>query len=138
MKSKRLLKFYFFSDNLNSALDNLIIQTALDSMNCERGGEYYAEKICALSGVKCSLAELWNYLDNVMRGLTEGETAALKYYGAVRHGLSVIPENARKAIKRAAVKFSRRARFIYRYRRGIELVNRYYCLISAENPFTRD
>lgn len=133
MKRKRLLRFYFFSDSLNAALDNLITETALVSMNGERGGEYYAEKICGLLGVKCNLSELWNYLDGVMRGFTEKETAALKYYGATREGLSVIPENARRAVRSAAMKFTRKARHIYKYPRGIELVNAsYYCLISVK------
>ena len=73
MKSKRLIRFYFAADELNCALDNLILQNACNTRDFVRGGEFYAERIIEIIEIKSELGRLWNYLDKVMEGFGEGE-----------------------------------------------------------------
>lgn len=128
MKSKQLLKFYFYADGLNRALDNLILKNACNT-DYRLGGEYCADKICGIIAAKQRLSELWGYLDKVMGELTDGEREILKFYGAMRGGTGRLSEASRREIKRVTVKFTRHARRIERFAEGVRLVKRYYCLI---------
>ncbi len=131
MKSKRILKFYFFAESLNSALDNLIQKFAVDSSDFTRGGDYYAEKICEIVEEKGKLGELWNYLDKVMCAFTVCEKKVLRFYGATRRGISSFTEDERREIKRVTVKFGRHAKGLERFKDGVGLVGKYYCLLHA-------
>lgn len=128
MKSKQLIRFYFSADNVNKALDNLILDEALKSANYGKSCEYYAERIFALIEAKAELNRLWNYLDGVVSALTQREREVLKFYGGLRVGLSKLAVRQAKEVKRVTVKFTRHARFLGRYGEGVRLVNKYYCL----------
>lgn len=131
MKSKKLLRFYFASEELNRALDNFIVKAAYDSGGLAGGGLIYAERICALIRAKRELGELWGYLDRVIGGLAEEERLILAKYGRMRRGISKVEESERRAIRRAAVKFSRHARRLGKYTEGIRLVGEYYSLLRC-------
>ena len=128
MKSKQLIKFYFSADNVNKALDNLILDKALKSANHTRSCEYYAERITALIGAKEELSRLWSYLDAVVSSLSERERSVLRFYAGLRPGLSKLTLERAKEVKRVTVKFTRHARLIGRYGEGVQLVKKYYCL----------
>lgn len=128
MKSKQLLKFYFYADGLNRALDNLILKYACNT-DYSLGGEYFADKICGVIGAKQRLSELWGYLDKVMGEFSDSEREVLRFYGAMRGGTARLSEDSRREIKRVTVKFTRHARYIGRFGEGVRLVKKYYCLI---------
>ena len=128
MKSKQLIRFYFSADNVNRALDNLILDKALKSANSGKSCEYYAERITALIGAKEELSKLWNYLDTVVSSLSEQEKTVLRFYAGLRVGLSRLTLAQAKEVKRVTVKFTRHARFVGRYGEGVRLVKKYYCL----------
>ena len=128
MKSKQLIRFYFSADNINKALDNLILDKALKSANYPGSCEYFAERILALIDAKKELSKLWGYLDGVLSSFSEGERSVLKFYGTLRTGVSKLSCARVKDIKRVTIKFTRRARFIERYGEGVRLVKEYYCL----------
>lgn len=130
MKCKRLLKFYFYADALNAALDRLISAVAVKSY--EAGAGYQsAEKIMSVIDAKDELSKLWRYLDGVMNGLNESDIETLRYYGGLRVGSKSLGEDAVREIKRAVSKFTRRARFIGRFDRAVSLVREYYCLLDS-------
>lgn len=130
MKSKQLLRFYFSAESMNRALDNLIIKNALSSVDCGRDGKYYADKICALICAKSELSSLWSYLDGIVRTFDKSEKTILRFYGTLRGGTTKLSIQNKREIKRVAVKFARRTRFLDRYSEGVKLVGKYYCLIK--------
>lgn len=129
MRSKQLLKFYFSADKLNRALDNLITQNALSSADYHFDAEYYAERICAIIGCKKQLSMLWRYLDGVISAFSAREKKVLAFYGALRGGITALPADVKKEIKKVTVKFTRHARNIAAYADGVKLVGGYYCLL---------
>lgn len=130
MKCKRLLKFYFYADALNAALDRLISAVAVKSY--EAGAGYQsAERIMSVIDAKDELSRLWRYLDGVMRGLKENDIKTLRYYGGLRTGIKSLGEDKAREIRRVVVKFTRRARFIGRFGRAVSLVREYYCLLDS-------
>lgn len=131
MKSKRILKFYFFADGLNGALDNYIMKLAVSSGDPVRGGEYFARKICSIIEEKSALGELWQYLDGVLGAFSKSEKRILRFYGATRRGISSFTQAERREIKRVTVKFSRHAAGLARFAQGLELLGKYYCLLRA-------
>jgi len=131
MNCKQLLKFYFFAESLDKALNDLIMRSACDYDEFMRGCEYGADKICGLIEEKCRLGELWEYLDGIMGTFSVGERKILKFYGGLRTGTSRLKEEWRREIKRVTVKFVRRARGLGRFGEGMGLVKRYFCLITA-------
>ncbi len=130
MKVKRLLKFYFCADGLDGALNNLIMRRAL---NLECSALAAAEGICDLLEEKSELSRLWGYMNRVMAGMPRGEAETLKSYALLRTGFSRLTEDMRKEYKRVTVKYFRRARNVVRYEKAIELINKYYCLISVSS-----
>lgn len=129
MKCKQILRFYFNADELERALDNLIITHACRSADCAKGGEYYAKKILAVIGAKEQLSELWRYLDGIISELKDEEVQTLKDYALLRCGIRKLSEAKQREIKRAVIKFSRHARSLERYAEGVRLVGEYYCLM---------
>lgn len=129
IKSKRLLRFYFKADELDGALNNLILTYAYRSADCVKGGEFYAERILAITESKKRLAELWEYLDGIISALKSGEVETLKCYALMRCGIRRLDEAERRAIKRVVIKFSRHARVLARFDEGVRLVGEYYCLL---------
>ena len=129
IKSKRLLRFYFNADELERALDNLIITHAYRSADCAKGGEYCSNRIIDLIESKKTLSELWRYLDGVISEFKDGEIETLKGYALSRCGIKRLEETRRREIKRVLVKFVRHARSVERFAEGMRLVGEYYCLI---------
>ncbi len=129
MKSKQIIRFYFSADNINKALDNLIMDKALKSAAFGKSCEYYAERILALIDAKRELSRLWRYIDTVISSMTVQERAVLRFYGGLRVGLSWLTKARVKEVKRVTVKFTRRARRIENFNEGVRLVKEYYCLM---------
>lgn len=128
MKSKAILRFYFKADDLNRAIDNLILASACRSASSARGVDC-AEKILSLISVKDSLSELWGRIDSVMEKLGEPDRRTLKYYSALRCGISKLGEEEQREIRRAVIKFKRHAGAVERCAEGLRLVGEYYCLL---------
>ena len=128
MKVKRVLRFYFSAESLERAFDKLILSNACSSA-LVRGGYSCAEEICNLVGEKQELSKLWGYLDGVMGGLSETERLSLENYAGMRCGIKKLCEMKQKEIKRAAMKFTRRARRLESFDKALNLVGKYYCLI---------
>ena len=129
IKSKRILRFYFKADELNRALDNLIINCACSSADCTKAVERYADKIIKLIGAKGELAGFWRYLDGVISALNERDRDTLREYSLMRCGIKRLNEVRQREIKRAVIKFVRHARSLDRFKEGLRLVGEYYCLI---------
>lgn len=128
MKIKLLLRFYFSAEKLNGALDNVILLLAEKSASeCGRG-EYYAEKICAVIYEKARLAELYRYLEKIMSKFNLNDFNVLKFYALTRCGVKRFPAEICRKIKSAAVKFTRKARFIENYEKEVKIAGKYYCL----------
>lgn len=129
MKYKQILRFYFNADELERALENLIMMHACRSADCVKGGEHYAEKILALIEAKEKLSELWQYLDGVISAIKSDEVQVLKSYALMRYGIRRLDEAKQREIKRVVIKFTRHARSLERYPEGVYLVGEYYCLM---------
>ena len=112
MNVKRILRFYFYADTLEKVFDGIIFHSALSSAYIAES-ELCAERICGLIGEK-------------------QERSALYRYASLRCGIKKLSDEERKAIKRAAVKFTRRARRIESFSEALRLVGKYYSLIPSE------
>ena len=126
MRVKRILKFYFCAEKLNSAFDNLILKNA--SSPCA-DGQAGAERICGLIWEKQQLQMLWGYLDGIIEGFSERDRASLAEYADKRIGLKKLSVSERNELRRAVVKFTRRAKRLYCFADGAGLVDKYYCLL---------
>ena len=131
MNVKRILRFYFYADTLEKVFDGIIFHSALSSAYIAES-ELCAERICGLIGEKQELSEFWEYLDKILSGFSENERSALYRYASLRCGIKKLSDEERKAIKRAAVKFTRRARRIESFFFFFRLVGKYYSLIPSE------
>lgn len=129
MRTKRILRFYFKADEFERALQNLILADACRSADYTKEGNFYAQRIINLISAKQSLAKLWEYLDGVLGGFTDGEKLTMKEYALSRTGISRLRESRKREIKRTLIKFTRRARRLKNFGEGIRVVNRYYCLV---------
>ena len=129
MVTKKILRFYFGADSLERAFDNLIINKAFDF-----GADTLetAEKLCSVIGEKMRLERLWAYLDGVICSLSEEDKGALSLY-ASRRGVP-FNDNERRAVKRAVIKFTRRARRLGEFKGDISILKKYYCLITVATP----
>ncbi len=130
MKIKRILRFYFFCESLDRALDNLIMKKALVT-GADSDGVKAAECICKVIYDKSRLSDLWRYMDGIMTSLSDDDLAALKGYAAARGSVKSFDDKTRKEWRRAAVKFRRRARRLDRFSESLKLVGKYYCLLSS-------
>ncbi len=128
MKSKKILKFYFNVDDLERAVNSLISAIAIKSYDVFNDGEKTAERILKLVEVKKELGRLWNYLDGVVSGLDERDAATLKNYASMRGGISALPKGEQREVRRAVVKFVRRARNVERFAEGLAAAREFYCL----------
>ncbi len=134
MNGKRILRFYFSADSLNAAMDNLIERAAFSSRDIYRDGDYYAEKIIAVIEAKRQLSLLWGYLNAVVSGLPERDEQILASYAMMRTGLSKLSPDGEREVRRALIKFVRRAkRGIDRFGAGLKIVDECYALISADS-----
>lgn len=122
MKIKLLLRFYFFADGAESAIDNRILKLACSP--CADALES-AESICGLIFEKSELSKLWRYLDGVIGSMPADDADRLRFYAGKRGGLT---EEEKKGVKRAVMKFVRRARGAERFEEGIKLAGKYACL----------
>ena len=125
MKPKKILRFYFGAASLERALDNLIKVKAFDF--CSDTLET-AEKLCAVIGEKMGLERLWSYLDGVISTFSDDEREVLSDYAMRRTPLK---ESERKPVKRAVIKFTRRARRLCDFKDGISVLKKYYSLIKV-------
>ena len=128
LKVKMLLKFYFCADSLNKAFDNIILKRA-----CAYGevGRDTFESICALIGEKTMLSGLWSYIDAVVRAMPDGDVPLLEEYALLRTGLKCVEAERAKAMRRAAVKFARRALRLENFGKEIKAVERYCSLLKG-------
>ncbi len=131
MKTKRLLRFYFYSEGINGAIDNLINKFAFF---CDgyHDGLFYAEKVCELVGVKLSLGGLWDYIDGIICKFTQTEKNVLRFYGSTRKSIAGLSADSKREIKRVTVKFTRRVRLTERHSEALNYLNKYYCLICLD------
>lgn len=129
MKIKRLLKFYFSADSLERAFDKLIVARACSSGANLADGAECAEYLIELIWEKSELQRLWAYLDGVIAGLSERDCRTLRTYSQMRYGLTSVDAERRKEIRRAAVKFRRRARRTEDFYAGVALVGKYYAML---------
>ncbi len=130
---KKLLRFYFSADKLNTALDGIILQIAVKSgSDLYSGGERYFERISKILSVKTSLEELWGRLDSVIANMTERDRVTLSVYAAARAGTARLKEGERREMHRALTKFSRRAEGIVSACGNVyPLICEYYCFLYA-------
>lgn len=133
LKVKKILRFYFFAESLNCALDNLILKLALSPLS---DTENSAERITDIITRKRALNVFWQYLDGVVKTMSEEDRTVLKSYCGMRVGLKSLGKEEQKAVKRAAVKFTRRARRIDGFFEEMRLVSGYYSLITCRDGRT--
>ena len=129
LKVKRLLKFYFCVDSLERAINGMIAAKAAASWVSAGGGMSCAEDILKYTQEKDELSALWNYLDGVICSLKKDEAAILENYALMRCGIARLCDERRKEIKRAAMKFRRRAHRLLDFSGALALVGKYYCLL---------
>ena len=129
MKVKRILRFYYCAEGLERAFDNLIMKIATSSFDksCFQG----ADRLCRIIEEKSELSRLWEYLDGIIPRLSEEERASLEEYAKLRCGIKKLDADDVKRLRRAVVKFKRRARRLNNFSKGVELVGKYYCLIPV-------
>ena len=118
MKTKQLLRFYFYADGAERAIDNLITYIACSGCAAERA----AERIIYLRDCKDRLSELWAYLDGVISRFGAERSFLLGYVSGERAG-------DEKALKRVLMRFRRRARGVERFGDALALLSKYivYC-----------
>ena len=126
VKPKKILRFYFGADSLERAFDNLITSKAFDT---EGDALENAEKICLIIDEKMRLERLWTYLDGIISILSGEEKSVLMHYSARR--VPAIGEAERRAVRRAVIKFTRRARRLNDFEEAFNILKKYYCLISV-------
>ena len=129
MKVKRILRFYYCAEGLERAFDNLIMKIAVSSFDksCFSG----ADRLCRIIAEKSELSRLWDYLDGIIPCLSEEERVSLEEYAKMRCGIKKLGADDVKRLRRAVVKFKRRARRLNNFSKGVELVGKYYCLIPV-------
>ncbi|MDE6597417.1 MAG: hypothetical protein K2K60_02125 [Clostridia bacterium] len=130
MKVKRILRFYYFCESLERALDNIILKKAL-AVGEYSMGQKSAEFILSVIEEKKKLSDLWLYIDGIIKRLDGADRVSLKCYAAARGSVKSFDEVVRKEWRRAAVKFRRRARRIDDFAEAIKLVGKYYCLLAV-------
>lgn len=129
MKVKRLLKFYFCAEELNSALDDIIMRKAAGSA-MGACAEECADDILKIISAKQELNRLWNYLDKIFAGLGREDIIRLERYAMMRCGLKMLGSEERKGIHSSLMKFSRRnLNFGSRFDVAMKVLGAYYCLI---------
>lgn len=126
MKTKTVLRFYFRAENVERVYNNLILKNAL---SLDGLGLCRAERVCEFIKEKDELADLWNYVDGIISGFKECDRAALKLYADLRAGLKSCGGETVKAVKRAVIKFKRRAVRLEGFEKALLLVARYVCLL---------
>lgn len=129
LKVKKLLRFYYCAEGLERAFDNLILKIAISSY--DKGCFSGADRLCRIIDEKSELSKLWNYLDGIIPNLSEEEKASLEEYAKMRCGIKRLGADDIKRLRRAVIKFRRRARRLDGFSRGVELVGKYYCLIPV-------
>ena len=129
MKVKRILRFYYCAENLERAFDNLIFKIASSSF--DKSSFDCADRLCRIIDEKSELAKLWSYLDGIIHVLSEEERLSLEEYAKMRCGIKRLGADDIKRLRRAVVKFRRHAHRLEGFSRGLNLVYKYYCLMSA-------
>lgn len=126
MKIKRILKFYFYAENIDLHFGRLIERYACDP-NADCGETL--ERINILIDEKQRLNRLWSYIDMVAGGLKADEAKALKRYSEMRTSIKKLDKETERSIRRAGVKFVRHARRLESFGVEMRLVNKYYALL---------
>lgn len=122
MKIKTFLRFYFGAEDLNGKIDRLIL---FNASKCDT--DY--ERIIELAADKARLCRLMGYLNEVFDRLTPEDLQTLCRYAGMRRGLNGLAKEDRREIKRAAMKFARRLKYIESYAEEIETLLKYRCLL---------
>lgn len=126
MRTKTVLRFYFRAENIERVYDNVILKNAL---NFEDFGLGRAERVCEFIKEKDELADLWSYVDGIISSFNEGDRTALKLYANLRTGLNCRGAETVKAVKRAVIKFRRRALRLEGFEKALAIVGKYGCLL---------
>ena len=126
MKTKKILRFYFGAESLETAFNNLIEHKAFDF---EADTLETAERLCLIIGEKMRLERLWAYLDGVLSAFSDAEREALCCYSSRRE--VPLSDEERKAAKRATIKFTRRARRLGDFADDISILKKYFNLIKV-------
>ena len=123
------MRFYFFADELERALDRLALAAACRSGGSGRTGDYWAERIAVITDKKDKLNALWVYLNSVVSAFGREEKEFLKKYAAYRGGgrRDALEDSL---LKRVAVKFKRRAVRIENFKEELRTLKDCYCLIA--------
>lgn len=128
---KKVIRFYFSAGSLKSALDGLICSVAASSWKEPFGGERTFDRVTALIGVKEVLSHFWARLNGVMEKLPVSDVLALKKYSALRVGTTNLPQEERRKIHSALIKFKRRAgRVLSACGDAYKCVCAYYAIIA--------
>ncbi len=121
MKTKQLLKFYFYAEGAERAINNLITYIACSPFG-DGGTELAACKIIYLTGCKDRLSELWTFLDGVISRFGDEREILLGYASGI-YGCGD------KRQKRVLMRFRRRAAGAERFNEALSLLRKYavYC-----------
>jgi len=129
---KRVLRFYFAAEALNSTLDKIIYSSAALSYKSGCTGADDFERVAKLVETKGLLSDFWARLNYVMERMAEMDVAALKRYASLRVGTRRLPEGEQRELHRAVTKFGRRAEGVLeRSEEQLKCVMAYYCLIPS-------
>ena len=126
MKVKNVLRFYYCADSLERTFDRLILKQAYSSAG--RSCEECAEKICTLISEKSELSALWAYINEIISHLSAEVQSALERYARLRCGIKRLTAEETRALKRAVMAFTRRARRLESFESGLAIVGKYYCV----------
>lgn len=121
MKIKQLLRFYFYADEAERAIDNLITYIACSPF-VYGGAERAAQRIIYLRDCKDRLSELWLYLDSVISRFG-AQSEVLRGY------VSAGWEGDIREQKRVLMRFRRYAAGVGRFGEALTLLRKYivYC-----------
>jgi hypothetical protein len=122
-KTKRVLRFYFAADTLNSLFDRLMLKLALDVDSDEKS----MERLIVLDDEKCCLAEFWRYLNRAMVEFSHEDLMFLEEYAMLRSGMAFNDDLQRKRLKRLLMRFTRRTPYLSAHGRALEMLDRYHC-----------
>lgn len=127
MKLKRLLKFYFNAEKLNIRLDRLLEHRASYARSYDALADLNG--VVEIVGDKVALCRLYSYLKEIMDGLSDCDRAVLRRYSLLRVDIKRLDGGTYREYKRAAMKFSRRLRYIGVYAEETEVLKKYAVLI---------
>lgn len=126
MELKNLIRFYFSVDKLNESLDKLWAKRVWKwGKTNSSSWQSLENSLNEILSDKCSLGELWGYLDTVFEDFKSEEINMLEQYAFMRIGLRQLDRQRQLSIKAATSKFKRKATKLINYADCIEILNKY-------------